>query len=234
MKVMRLILLAVVAVIISGCSGPRNNLSSVISKETSGTPTAPLEAQDLQTIAGDSYIIVNWTAPNHNGAITNYRIYRGTTPGKLALLTTVGNVLTYNDTSVTKGENYFYRIIAVYSEDPVQEVTSRPIDENPEPNGLIGAWHRDFYSTEANLKLNQNYRFYPDGKYSYLAEELSEEQSVQISEKGKYTFDGTRLTLISEDGINKGFSLSFKDENSFNIAGDSIVFKRCSQSLNPC
>ena len=56
-------------------------------------------------------IILNWTAPNDNGsAITNYEIHRDG-----ALLTTVGNVLTYSDNSVVGGTSYTFQIGAVNS-----------------------------------------------------------------------------------------------------------------------
>ena len=42
-----------------------------------------------------------------------YRIYRGTSSGNEVLLTTVGNVLTYNDTGVTNGQKYYYRVSAL-------------------------------------------------------------------------------------------------------------------------
>ena len=53
---------------------------------------------------------IDWTAPNDNGgAITNYKIYRDT-----ALHDTVGNVLTYTDsTSVVIGTTYDYTVSAV-------------------------------------------------------------------------------------------------------------------------
>ena len=62
-------------------------------------------------------IALSWSAPANDGgaAITNYRIYRGTTSGGETLLTTVGNVLSYLDTGLTQGTTYYYKVAAVNS-----------------------------------------------------------------------------------------------------------------------
>jgi fibronectin type 3 domain-containing protein len=77
--------------------------------------TAPLAPQNLVAAAGNDQVSLTWTAPTSNGgsAITNYKIYRGTTSGSETLLATVGNVLAYQDNAVTNGQTYYYRISAV-------------------------------------------------------------------------------------------------------------------------
>lgn len=62
-------------------------------------------------------IKLDWTAPASNGgaAVTSYKIYRGTSAGSLAYLTTVGNVLTYTDSGLTTGTTYYYQVSAVNS-----------------------------------------------------------------------------------------------------------------------
>ena len=74
-------------------------------------PSAP---QNFQATSGDGYVNLTWNPPADNGgsAITNYKIYRGTTSGGETLLTTVGNVLTYTDSSVTNNQIYYYKVSA--------------------------------------------------------------------------------------------------------------------------
>src|SRR5439155_5462375 len=85
----------------------------------SATPTAPpappRAPQGLAATAGDATVTLTWSAPNSNGGspITNYRIYRGTSSTGETLLATIGNVLTYSDTSVTNGVTYYYQVSAV-------------------------------------------------------------------------------------------------------------------------
>jgi len=92
--------------------GPRSN-------EASATPTAPATPpgapQGLVATAGDATVTLTWSAPSSNGGspITNYRIYRSTTGGGETLQATIGNVLTYSDTSVTNGVTYYYQVSAV-------------------------------------------------------------------------------------------------------------------------
>src|SRR5437763_3442387 len=92
--------------------GPRSN-------EASATPTAPATPpgapQGLGATAGDATVTLTWSAPNSNGGspITNYRIYRGTSSNGETLKATIGNVLTYSDTSGTNGVTYYYQVSAV-------------------------------------------------------------------------------------------------------------------------
>lgn len=62
-------------------------------------------------------IQLNWVAPGSNGGapITDYKVYRGTASNAETFLTSVGNVLTYTDTGLTKGVTYYYKVSAVNS-----------------------------------------------------------------------------------------------------------------------
>jgi titin len=88
--------------------GPWSNEASAMA----GGPWAP---QNLQAVGGDAYVNITWDAPISEGAspITNYRIYRGTTPGGEAFLIEIGNLLFYNDTSVSNNITYYYKVSAV-------------------------------------------------------------------------------------------------------------------------
>ena len=48
-----------------------------------------------------------------SGPVTGYRVYRGTRAGAETLLTSIGNVLGYTDTSARSGTTYYYRLAAV-------------------------------------------------------------------------------------------------------------------------
>jgi fibronectin type 3 domain-containing protein len=93
--------------------------TSPSSNEVSATPTGPATApsapQNLQATAGNAQVSLSWQAPSSDGgsAINNYNIYRSTSTGTETLLTTVGNVLTYTDTGLINGQQYFYKVSAV-------------------------------------------------------------------------------------------------------------------------
>ena len=76
-------------------------------------PTVP-GAPTLSASAGNAIVHLTWTAPSNGGSsITNYKIYRATLSGAETLLTTLGNVTTYDDAAVTNGTTYYYKVSAV-------------------------------------------------------------------------------------------------------------------------
>src|SRR5437763_5204929 len=81
----------------------------------SAPPTPPSAPQDLAATGGNAQVTLTWQAPASNGGspITNYRIYRGTSSSGETLKATIGNVLTYTDTTVTNGVTYYYQVSAV-------------------------------------------------------------------------------------------------------------------------
>lgn len=81
-------------------------------------PTAPQSLTAKHAGGPNSgKIKLDWTAPasNGGGAVTGYKIYRGTTSGGEAYVTTVGNVLSWTDTGLTKGRTYYYQVSALNS-----------------------------------------------------------------------------------------------------------------------
>ena len=84
-----------------GSSGNSNNPSLTMWNVPS-TPSAP-----TATTSGGTNSI-SWSAPSNVGtAITGYQLYRDG-----SLYQTLGNVLSYSDTSVTLGTSYYYQIVA--------------------------------------------------------------------------------------------------------------------------
>jgi hypothetical protein len=78
-----------------------------------GSATVP-GAPTLSASAGNAVVHLTWTAPSNGGSsITNYKVYRATTSGGETLLTTLGNITSYDDTAVTNGTTYYYKVSAV-------------------------------------------------------------------------------------------------------------------------
>ncbi len=88
-------------------AGPNSSEVSATPSQTATVPSAP---QSLTAIASNAQVVLSWNAPSDNGGspITNYRVYRGTTPGGETLLITLGDLLTYTDTGLTNGQTYYY------------------------------------------------------------------------------------------------------------------------------
>jgi len=85
-----------------------------ISKSTRPPPSAPSSPQNIQINAGDGYVYIKWDAPLISGGftITHYVVYRGNDSFEEMFLTTTTK-LYYNDTFVSNGQTYYYRISAV-------------------------------------------------------------------------------------------------------------------------
>ena len=112
----------------------------------SGTLTAnfapcsiPAAPQGLSATGGPNKVVLAWSGPSSPGGptITGYKVYRGTSPGTETLLTTLGNVNAYNDTSVNPSTVYYYKLTALNSmgESPSSnEANATPtIPPNPSP-----------------------------------------------------------------------------------------------------
>lgn len=113
-----------------------------LSEEVEATPvTIPTEPLNLAVEPGNSYVNLAWDPPNSDGGaqVTNYRIYRDLAPGGSTILVEVGEVLFYDDTSVTNGVTYYYRVSAVNSagEGPYSdEVSGKPVGPPTAPRNL--------------------------------------------------------------------------------------------------
>lgn len=88
--------------------------STSLSVTPRGPPSAPLSLM-MTVTAGWNEIELIWHAPQNDGGapITNYTIYRGTKAEELAFLVQVGNVSGYNDTAVSIGPTYYYKVNAI-------------------------------------------------------------------------------------------------------------------------
>ncbi len=79
------------------------------------TSTVPGAPTITTATPGNGQVQLIWNAPSPNGnaPITGYNVYRSTTSGSETLLTNLGNVTTYTDSSVTNGTTYYYKVTAV-------------------------------------------------------------------------------------------------------------------------
>lgn len=86
------------------------------SNEAYATPmTVPGPPTGVVAMSTYSSAIVEWQAPMDMGGspVTNYSIYRGTSPGGESPLATIGNLLWYTDINVTNGQIYYYVVSAI-------------------------------------------------------------------------------------------------------------------------
>src|SRR3989449_5214699 len=119
------------------------------------TSTVPSAPQNLQAAAGNAQVSLSWTAPSSNGgsAITNYKIYKSPRSGPETLLTTVGNVVSYTDGTVTNGQIYYYKVSAVNSageSTQSNEASATPTAPPPTTTATITAQPQNPHATAVN------------------------------------------------------------------------------------
>jgi len=75
---------------------------------------SPSEPRNVTASAVESSVALSWTPPaDDGGGPVWYRIYRGTSPGMESLLTEIPSTSSFNDTNVSVGVTYVYRMSAL-------------------------------------------------------------------------------------------------------------------------
>jgi hypothetical protein len=100
---------------------------------TAQKPATP----SVKAVAGNNVVHLSWTAPPDGGTpITGYKLYRGTSAGDEKLLESLDDVTSFDDTAVTNGTKYYYRVSAVNrvgEGSRSSEVSATPASPPPPP-----------------------------------------------------------------------------------------------------
>jgi chitodextrinase len=156
-------------------AGNASGQSAAAIASTPATPdtTAPSTPTGLgATAVSASRINLSWSASTDNVAVTNYRIFRNG-----ALLLSLGNVTTYQDTGLTASATYVYTVRALDAagnisghSDAVSATTSATLDTTPPttPTNLsanaISTSQVDLaWSASTDDDVVANYRVYRNG-----------------------------------------------------------------------
>jgi parallel beta-helix repeat protein len=179
----------------------------------STSPSAPSAPQNLQATPGNQQVHLKWIAPYDGGSpITNYRIYRGTTPGGELFLIELGNVLEYTDTGLVNGQTYYYRVSAVNAVDegPLSnEASATPADVPGPPLSLSAAPGDGEVSLTWNAPVDDggspvtNYRVYrgtSSGGEVFLIElgNVLQFTDTGLSNGQRYFYEVSAVNLVGE------------------------------------
>ncbi|MCU0799165.1 MAG: fibronectin type III domain-containing protein [Candidatus Thermoplasmatota archaeon] len=118
-----------------GFSGP----SSVVNAIPLGVPSAP---RNFTLKGGNKLVEVSWLPPEKNGGtpITGYKVLRGEVESSLDVIQAIGpGSLSFEDTNVTNGKVYYYRLIAkniMGDSLPTQTISIRPLGTPSAPRNV--------------------------------------------------------------------------------------------------
>jgi fibronectin type 3 domain-containing protein len=116
-------------------SGPWSDAASATTPNPPGAPTG------LTATGSNGKVSLHWTGPAYSGTypITNYWVYRGTSPGTKTRLAIIGNQWSWDDTSVVNGNWYYYTVYAVSSAGAgasSDDAAARPVGPPRAPQNL--------------------------------------------------------------------------------------------------
>ena len=96
-----------------GMRGTTGRLDDFGARSLSQSP--PLAPTSLTALAGEASVSLSWNAPAFDGGspISNYKVYRGTSPGSVSFHANAGATTSYPDTGLTNGTTYYYKVSAV-------------------------------------------------------------------------------------------------------------------------
>ena len=101
---------AVVAVNAAGNGARSITVSAVPAKPV----VAPGKVGALVAQWKDGKVVLQWTAPTTDGGspLVGYVVMRGTSAGNMTLLSEIGVLLTFSDTTAKRGTTYYYTVVA--------------------------------------------------------------------------------------------------------------------------
>ncbi|NLT38538.1 MAG: fibronectin type III domain-containing protein [Methanomassiliicoccus sp.] len=89
---------------------------SEMTEVASATPLAtiqlPSAPNKLDASVNDGTVSLTWTSPADGSQISSYKIYRGTSPATIGLLTSISGT-SFLDTNVLSNQTYYYQVSAV-------------------------------------------------------------------------------------------------------------------------
>lgn len=86
--------------------------TEVVSATPMATITLPIAPTNLFASVINGNVSLTWTTPTNSGQILSYKIFRGTSPATIGLLTSISGT-SFLDTNVSSNQTYYYQVSAV-------------------------------------------------------------------------------------------------------------------------
>ena len=198
-------------------AGNRSGFSNTQTVTTPDTqnPTPPTNL--VATVVTSTRVDLTWTAGSDNVGVTNYEIFRGG-----SLLTTVGNVTSYSDTTVLAGATYSYQVRAMDAAtnrstlSNTATVTTSDLSPPTQPTNLLAtaaAYNRidlTWTASTDNVAVT-NYEIYRGG--------------ILLATLGA-------VTSYSDTAVTPGTGYSYQVK-ALDIAGNRSAFSNTSSATTP-
>ena len=217
-------------------SGNVSGLSAAANATTLATPdtTAPSTPSGLTANAvSASQINLNWTASTDNVAVTGYRITRNGT-----LLTTLGNVTTYQDTGLAAATTYTYRVRALDAAGNVSSLSTAasattlavPDTTAPTtPTGLVATAISSAriglsWSTSTDNVAVTGYRIYRNGVFLATLGNVITYESAGLTASTAYSYNVDAIDAAGNaSGTSTAASATTLAPNTATLAWDAVT-----------
>lgn len=194
---------------------------------TSNTPSAP---QGVTVTPGDSRATIKWSAPSSIGgsAVTQYKIYRGTTAASLTNIASVdASVTTYVDSTITNGTNYLYAVAAVNSFG--EGTRSAEIAITPSVSAALYAnWLSEGANVAPGLRaapfrvVKITATFNSNSTYTVIS---TDSAGATITYTGTFTATAAAGTTIRAITLNQQTPSSITSEGIFRVDGTLLTYE---------
>ena len=215
---------------VSGLSAPVT--VSTLSAPDTAAPTTPTGL--AASTVSDSKINLNWSASTDNVAVTGYRVFRNN-----ALLTTLGSVTTFQDTSLNPSTTYTYRVRAldaagnVSAQSNAASATTQAIPDNAAPTMPTGLAATPVSDTRINLSWSPStdnvavtgYRVYRNGTFLTSLGNVTTYQSTGLAPATTYTYNVDAIDAAGNaSGVSAGASATTQaPDTTAALAWDAVT-----------
>ena len=214
---------------ISGLSVP--DTASTLSAPDTAAPTTPSGL--AASAVSDTKINLNWSASTDNVAVTGYRVFRND-----ALLTTLGNVTTFQDTGLNPTTTYTYRVRAldaagnVSAQSNAASATTQATSDTNAPTTPAGLAATAISSSRIRLNWSAStdnvavtgYRVYRNGVFLATLGNVTTYESAGLSASTAYTYNVDAIDAAGNaSGTSAAASATTLAPNTATLAWDAVT-----------